>query len=154
MKNLAIERLKELAWAETRRRYPNVPYPVIRQYSDRTANGLTRCIIDFIRFSGGHAERINNTGRPVDHRRIVTDVMGYRRVIGSMKWIPGTGTRGTADISAIYLGKSVKIEVKIDRDRQSASQKEYQQSIGASGGIYLIARSFNEFYQDWQGLFG
>ncbi len=139
MKNPAIERLKELAWAETRRRYPNVPYPVIRQYSDRTANGLTRCIIDFIRFSG---------------RRIVTDVLGYRRVIGSMKWIPGTGTRGTADISAIYLGKSVKIEVKIDRDRQSAAQKEYQQSIEASGGIYLIARSFNEFYQDWQGLFG
>lgn len=145
----AIQRLKFLANEAVKIKHPEIPEKWLppQRYSDKTANGLTKCIIHWIRLNGGQAERINNTGRPIDNRRVVTDVLGHRRVIGSIQWIPGTGTRGTADISATIKGRSVKIEVKIGRDRQSEYQLRYQAEVEASGGLYFIATSFDQFYQ-------
>jgi hypothetical protein len=151
----AIHAIKELYLAENRRRFPSLPdyARVVPAYSDKTANGLTKCIIDFLRFSGHQAERINNTGRPLDQRQNVTDVLGHVRTIGSMKWIPGTGTRGTSDISSTIAGRSVKIEIKIGRDRQSEAQKQYQAEVERSGGLYYIATSFPQFYNWYQSTF-
>lgn len=119
-------------------------YVVRTKYNDSTANGLTKCVIDYINLSGGQAERISNTGRYIDESRIVTDVLGNRKKIGSGKYIKGTGTNGTADISATFKGKSIKIEIKM-KDKQSEAQKEYQQSIERAGGIYFICHNFEEF---------
>ncbi|MGD9493572.1 MAG: hypothetical protein AB7V36_09495 [Bacteroidales bacterium] len=131
----ALQALKNLHLADNRLRYPNLPEYArsTPKYSDTTANGLTKCIIDFIRYSGGQAERINCTGRIIKK--------GY-----SQMYIPTSGQRGTADISATIQGRSVKIEVKIGRDRQSEYQKQYQSDIEASGGIYYIAKDFVSFY--------
>lgn len=63
-------------------------------------------------------------------------------------------TVGTADISATIRGRSVKIEVKIGRDRQSEAQKRYQASIEAAGGIYYIARNIDDFMQWYNQTFG
>ncbi|HTN08853.1 hypothetical protein [Agriterribacter sp.] len=117
----------------------------LKPYNDKTANGLTRCIIDFLTFSGWQAERISNTGRMIDRRHTVTDVLGRKKQIGSMEWAKGTGTAGTADISATIAGRSVKIEVKIGRDRQSTAQSSYQKKIEASGGLYVIATNMQDF---------
>ena len=38
----------------------------------------------------------------------------------------------------------MKIEVKFGSDRQSEHQKEYQKAIEAAGGVYLIARTFEQ----------
>lgn len=119
-------------------------YVVRTKYNDSTANGLTKCVIDYINLSGGQAERISNTGRYIDESRIVTDVLGNRKKIGTGKYIKGTGTNGTADISATYKGKSIKIEIKM-KDKQSEAQKEYQQSIERAGGVYFICHNFDEF---------
>ncbi|HRO47689.1 hypothetical protein [Agriterribacter sp.] len=119
----------------------------LKPYSDKTANGLTRCIIDFLTFSGWQAERITNTGRMIDRRRTYTDVLGRKKQIGGMEWAKGTGTAGTADLSATIAGRSVKIEVKIGRDRQSAAQTSYQKKIEASGGIYFIATNMQDFIE-------
>lgn len=119
-------------------------YVVRTKYNDSTANGLTKCVIDYINLSGGQAERISNTGRYIDESRIVTDVLGNRKKIGSGKYIKGTGTNGTADISATFKGKSIKIEIKM-KDKQSEAQKEYQQNIERAGGIYFICHNFDEF---------
>ena len=139
--------LKELATKHKQSKHPNFPYPPPIKYTDKTANGLTKCIVDFINFSGGQAERISNMGRYIDSSKLVTDSMGFQRRIGSGNYIPGSGTKGTADISATINGKSVKIEVKIGKDRQSEAQKVYQASIERSGGIYMIARTFEDFYK-------
>jgi len=122
------------------------------KYSDKSANGLTRCITDWLKFNGWQAERISNTGRMKDNRRQYIDSVGFRRQIGSVEWIPGSGTKGTADISATIKGRSVKIEVKIGRDRQSPAQKKYQESVERSGGVYIIARTFEGFL-DWYDKF-
>lgn len=149
-KSEAIRELEALYMAHHRQRYPSMPETArtCKKYEDRTANGLTRCVIDFIRFMGGQAERINTTGRYIDRSKTFTDVTGRVRTIGTSQWLPTSGMKGSADISSTIDGRSVKIEIKYGRDRQSDDQKRYQEAVERAGGIYLIVRSFAEFY-DW-----
>ncbi len=145
----AIDILKEKALEESRRRHPSLPEHAryVYRYNDRSANALTRCVIDWLRFNGHQAERISNTGRPVDGRKRYVDAVGFQRQIGNVTWIPGQGTPGTADISATIDGRSVKIEIKHGRDRQSEAQKRYQEAVEAAGGTYIITRTFEDFYE-------
>ena len=139
--------LTDLWVAEQKRKYPSVPEKYIPPFphKDTSANGLTKCIIYYINATGGFAERINTMGRMIDNTKVVTDVVGFRKTIGSKKYIKGTGTVGSADISATIKGRSVKIEVKYGKDRQSEAQKEYEQRTINSGGIYYIARNMDDF---------
>ena len=149
-----LQLLCDLANAAKRIKYPNTPAAFIpkTKYSDRTANGLTKCILDFLQLSGHQAERINRIARPIDTRQEVTDVLGRTRVIGSIQFIKSGGTNGSADISAIMQGRAVKIEIKIGKDKQSSEQKQYQQAVEKAGGTYVIATSFVQFYE-WYGTF-
>jgi hypothetical protein len=146
MKN-SIKVLQDLIWQLECVKYPRMPkeYVAKKTYTDKTANGLTKCIIDWIKANGYQAERISNTGRYIDNSKIVTDSMGFQKKIGSGQYIKGTGTNGTADISATIKGRSIKCEVKIGADRQSEAQKKYQEDIEKAGGIYIIVKDFDEF---------
>ena len=150
----AIDILKQLKQAEQRAQFPNVPEHGLKpvKYEDKTANGLTKCILDFLNISGHFAERINTMGRMIDSRKQVTDVIGRTKTIGTAKYIPTTGTKGSADISATINGKSVKIEVKIGKDRQSQDQIQYQKRTEQAGGIYLIAKDFQGFYESYLNI--
>ena len=143
----SIKVLQDLIWQLECVKYPRMPkeYVAKRTYTDTTANGLTKCIIDWIKANGYQAERISNTGRYIDNSKIVTDSMGFQKKIGSGQYIKGTGTNGTADISATIKGRSIKLEVKIGADRQSEAQKKYQEDIERAGGIYIIVKDFDEF---------
>ena len=127
----------------------NIPKPV---YTANTANGLTKMVIDWIRLNGGQAERISTTGRYVDNSKVVVNSMGQARKIGTGKYIKGSGTKGSADISATIMGRSVKIEVKIGKDKQSDAQKAYQADIERAMGIYYIAKDFDSFYEWYNNL--
>lgn len=146
--------LQRLYMADLRKSYPTAPEYALpeRKYSDTTANGLTKCIKDFLNYSGHQAERINSMGRAIDKREISTDVLGNKRQIGSMKYIPGTATNGTADISSVIYGASVKIEVKIGKDRQSQAQLKYQRDVEEAGGVYIISKDFDGFVEDYRRL--
>lgn len=146
--------LVNLAVTELKQKYPSFPDHCIPvpKYSDKTANGLTKCVKDFLNLSGHQAERISSSGRMIDNTKIVTDVIGRRRTIGSMQYIKGTSTNGTADISATIKGKSVKIEVKIGKDRMSQAQEKYKNDILRAGGVYFVATDFDMF-MDWHNDF-
>ena len=146
--------LKELYLQDNRKRFPSLPEPVrsCPKYTDRTATGLSRMILDFLKLKGWQAERISVTGRYLDNSRIVTDVTGRQRRIGSGTWIKPSMQPGTADLSAVIKGKAVKIEVKIGRDRQSKAQKIYQQQVEQAGGAYMIATDFVQFFE-WYNTF-
>jgi hypothetical protein len=146
-KNAAINHLKNLDVTARAAASPSMPksYITPTNYCDTTANGLTRCIIDYIRLTGGQAERISNTGRAVGSDKKTETQFGMLTK-KSFKWIKGSGTKGTADISATIKGRSVKIEVKIGKDKQSLHQLEYQEQIEKSGGIYFLAKDFMTFY--------
>lgn len=147
------EHLIVLKMRDTQRKNPNFPPHAIPRptYTDRTANGLTKMVIDFVNLMGGQAERISNTGRAMVTKGPKDQL--FNRRFDEIKWIPGQGTNGTADISATIRGKSVKIEVKIGKDRMSQAQKEYQQAIQRSGGVYLVAKTFDQIYNDLLPLF-
>ena len=149
----SIKQLESELMRLKRLKYPSIPAECLAPitHTDKTANGLTKAIIAFIQLNGGQSERINTMGRPVDRRKVYTDTVGLTRTIGSVEWIPGTGTKGSADISATIKGKSVKIEVKIGADRQSEAQRKYQQDIEQAGGLYFIAKDFTSFVE-WYKL--
>lgn len=132
----------------------NPNYIVGSKFNDKTANGLTKAVITFINLSGGQAERINNMGRRIDKTKVHTTVTGFRQVVGSVEWQKGSGTKGTADISATINGLSVKIEVKIGKDKQSDHQKKYEANITQAGGMYLIAKEFTPFVKWYVSKFG
>ncbi|MDZ4205446.1 MAG: hypothetical protein U1C46_11600 [Bacteroidales bacterium] len=155
LKNPSILLLKQLAINHHRIRYPNTPEHArtTHNYTDKTANGLTRCIIDYLRFNGHQAERINTTGTYRMNKTKYTDVIGRQRTIQEGFWTPSGVTKGSADISATINGRSVKIEIKIGRDRLSPEQKHYRQTIERAGGTYLIASSFQQFLDQYHQLF-
>ena len=144
----AIEHLRALKLADTRAKYPSVPdiaLPKI-EYNERTSNGLSKCILDFVNLSGYLAERTGTEGRVIDNRKTYTDVIGRQKTIGSVKRIKTSGLVGSSDLKLYINGKIVAIEIKIGRDRQSQAQKEYQERMEKAGGIYLIIKDFDSFY--------
>lgn len=147
----AVKLLETLAMDEARLLHPTMPHLAPRKYRDDSANGLTKCIIDFLVFSGHQAERINSTGRYIDNTKIVSDVLGFKKKIGSGQWIKGSGQKGTADISSTILGLSVKIEIKV-KDSQSEYQKKYQQQVESAGGLYWICHNMDEFLTLYNGI--
>ena len=151
----SVKVLEKLSFACKRQKHPTIPAELLCKdyFRDDTANGLTKCIIAFIQLHGGQAERISTTGRCVDRTITYTDVVGITRTMGSVEWIPGTVTKGSADISATIKGRSVKIEVKIGRDKQSPAQIQYQKDIEAAGGQYFIAKDFTSFVEWYNQMF-
>lgn len=153
----ALDKLKKLALKEVREKYPSVPDHAlpIPKFTDKNTNGLTKAIIKWIELNGFQAERVNSMGRQIDKRKTVKDVLGRERTIGTKKWIKGNTQKGTADISATIKGKSVKIEVKCEATGDnylSKDQKAYRDKIIQAGGVYVIARTFEGFYQ-WYNEF-
>jgi hypothetical protein len=134
-----LHELKVKRYAETHPNYPPNYIPKT-MYKDSTANGLTKAIIDYITLHGYQAERINTMGTAREKKTTAGKVIG-------VTWTKGTGTVGSADISATIRGRSVKIEVKIGKDRQSEAQKRYQENIERAGGIYIIAKDFDTFVE-------
>ena len=145
----SLHTLNAMIRADLIRRYPGMPqeYIAFKPMKANSANELTKAVIKFIRLSGGQAERISVTGRTINKRTTYIDVLGHRKQIGSVKYIPSAMTKGSADISATIRGKSVKIEIKVGKDRQSPAQAKYQAEIEKAGGIYIIIHSFDQFYQ-------
>ena len=140
MKKQYKDKLHELLINRYSITHPNIPpnYIVKTVYKDQTANGLTKAICDWINLHGYQAERINTMGTAREKKTTGGKVIG-------VTWTKGTSTAGSADISATIKGRSVKIEVKIGKDRQSEAQKRYQENIERAGGTYYIARNFDDF---------
>lgn len=155
IKSEAVKALENLIFEQQKARFPNFPYPIKPKYSDSDTNSLTRCVIDYIRYHSGQAERVNSTGFLKDNRKSSIDVLGRTRSIGSTQWIPGNGQTGTSDIHATIKSISIKIEIKCKAtgdNKQSEGQRQYQKEIEASGGVYLIVRTFEDFY-NWLNEF-
>ena len=144
MNKVNKQRLLDHHYKQMKVKYPSFPEHAIpkKVWSDNSANGLTKCVIDLINYEGCQAERISTQGTYVEGAKIKVGE-NERQLKG--KYIPTQGTKGSADISATIRGRSVKIEIKYGCDRQSDVQKEYQASIERAGGVYIIVSNFDEF---------
>jgi len=148
---IAFARLKELYLNENKLKYPNLPdyARVMPKYTDKTTNGLTKCIVDYVRLNSFHIERSGCEGRVIDNRKTVTDVLGHVKTIGSIQRIYSSSQRGTSDLKAVVNGKFIAIEIKClaTNDKQSNYQKEYQKQVENSSGIYFVAQTFSQFFE-------
>jgi hypothetical protein len=144
-----LKQLSDLCHAAKCARYPAIQPHLIpkTKYIDKTANGLTKAVKRYIELIGGQVERVSNMGRYVAGKKLETNIMGVAKTTEG-KYIRGTGTNGTADIHATIKGRSVKIEIKIGKDRQSEAQRIYQQQVERAGGIYLIIRNFEDLIKN------
>jgi len=143
--------LKDLYYVNHKTKFPSCPdYARVKpKYSDKNTKELTKCVIDLLKFNGFHVERTGCEGRVIDQRQTFTDVVGIQRTIGNIKRVYSSSQRGTSDLKAIIKGKFIAIEIKClaTKDRQSEYQKEYQKQIENSEGIYLIVKTFPQFFE-------
>ena len=147
-------RYQKLYFDDQKLRCPSMPEFALppANCKETGANDLTRLVVSWINLNGYQSERISTTGRMIDRTKISTDCMGGKRTIGSMEYIPGTSTKGSADISSTIQGLSVKIEIKWAKDKQSEHQKTYENAITKAGGIYYICRTFDDFLEWYDNL--
>lgn len=128
--------IKELESKVYESHYKNSPLP--HQYRskfhfrDDTANGLTKCIIAYLKLKGAFVTRLNTTGM-------------YRADL--KRHVPNTQKKGMGDIFATYKGVSIQVEVKTGRDRMNATQQRTKAEFEQSGGYYFIAKNFESFKQ-------
>ena len=128
-----LKELSKLANELKAQKYSDLPsFALVKKvFKDKTANELTKTIIwDMYWVREGVAYRINN-GAVFDKKRQV-----YRK---------GVQRKGIPDIIGIINGRFIGIEVKIGADRQSADQKEIEKEIKEAGGVYFIAKSYDDY---------
>ena len=112
----------------------------------RKANGLTRMIVNFLTWSGHYANRISSAGRIAPG--LERQASGITLTV--KKFIPSTTKKGTADIHAIINGRHVSIEIKIGHDRMSEHQIKEQERIERAGGVYIIIKTPEQFFEWYQ----
>jgi hypothetical protein len=119
--------------------YPNVPVNYIpnSKYKDATANELTASILRWLTINNHYCSRIQSQGQ-------------YQPKLGI--FTPSTVKRGIGDILAIINGKTLMVEVKVNKDRLSEFQKDTQIQVEQSGGTYVIARDFQTFFEWYQNF--
>lgn len=130
-----LKDLAKLADKLNAEKHPDLPpfALVKKKFTDTTANELTKTIIfDMYWVRGGVAYRINN-GATYDQK-----LKTYRK---------GVQRRGIPDIIGIINGRFFGIEVKIGQDRQSTYQKEIEEEINNAGGVYFIAKTYDDYLQ-------
>jgi hypothetical protein len=127
----AVKELEQMAF-DFHYRDSSLPvrYRTRFKFRDDTANGLTTCIIQYLKIQGIFVSRLNNTGI-------------YNQRTG--KYRPGTNRKGLPDIMATYNGKSLFIEIKHGIDKLSEHQEKVKAEQEQSGGIFYVARNFTDF---------
>ena len=75
---------------------------------------------------------------------IVKRLRGWAARTGSKMRFRGT-VAGVSDLAMFIDGKSLFVEVKTPRGKQSEKQKDWQAAIEAQGGVYVLVRSLEEF---------
>lgn len=138
--------IKELALAYSNKMHSKVPAHCrpMKTFSDKSANDLTKAIIAYAKIKDFFAERQSSEGRYRPGKE-VTNVMGQKKQLPG-QWLPGQGN-GKADIKALIKGRLIEIEVKHGRDKLRPEQIEYKQQIERSGGVYLVVKTWDDFYQ-------
>lgn len=141
--SIYLPRLNALKEEYNAAKYPNVAQTrgfYAKKYKDTSANALTAAIVVYLTLIGGYATRQQSMGVK-------------RKVKGREVWTLGTTKRGAADINAMFQGRSLQVEVKYGKDRLSDKQKATAAQITRAGGVYIVAKSFDHFIEQFQKAF-
>jgi hypothetical protein len=73
------------------------------------------------------------------------DVIGRTRIMKGT-WLPGHNS-GQGDLMLTIKGRVYWVEIKIGRDTQSEVQKDFENQVKRSGGVYVIVKTWEDFYK-------
>lgn len=148
--------LKQLgeAWTKEMHKNSTVPTHAIPQkkFSDKDANSLTNAVLGYFELKHIKAWRQASEGRYMQEVKGV-NVIGQTITLQKGRYIPRSkAAKGAADVTCSIppLGRRLEIEVKFGKDRQSEVQKQFQKEIEEMGAIYIIVRTWEDFYQQIQ----
>jgi hypothetical protein len=110
-----------------------------------SSNQLASDIIKYVKLNGGAGRRVNTQGQWDEERQI---------------WRPSGMKRGFEDVDAIMrimmggqkIGLKVAVEIKIGKDSLKEEQKERRDEVLFSGGVYMVAKTFDQFKKDWDDI--
>ena len=145
---MTLSELTKLAMMHKIAKHPMIPLhalPPVRPFSDKKSNELTRAIVEFIRLTGHYADRINNTG-------IYDSKTGRWRKGGTRKGISDIIANKMIEHDGRKFSIMVAIEVKVGRDKMSDYQLKVQAEVQNSGGVYIIAKTWEQFFEEWQKI--
>ncbi len=132
-------------------------------------NNETAAIVSYLTLQGHQVTRTNNHAT-FDITRAAGAVMTMcRQVLGTRRlpniasciiqlrkcYNKGTAQKGRVlDITGFAkgTGRYIGIEVKIGKDKPSPQQLETVQLINKNNGIGLVAKSFDNFKEQWEAL--
>ena len=141
--------LRELAEQIAAKRYANIPKHAwkIVKFSDSGANELSKAILGYFELKGIKANRQSSEGRYIQGKEY-TDWAGRKKRENGKYIQRSKASVGSGDITVTLppLGRRLDIEVKYGKDRQSDVQKKFQSELEAMGGIYIIVRTWEDFY--------
>lgn len=134
----AYESFQHKAYPASSRDFGTLPpkYPDVR-----TANGLTNFILNFIKWSGYRATRVNVSGRLIEKATRTESGASFM----DKKWITSSTRKGSADVSSTINGRSAMFEVKVGKDKPSEHQLKEQALERAAGGVYEFVCTPEEF---------
>ncbi|HYH15103.1 MAG TPA: hypothetical protein VD794_07785 [Flavisolibacter sp.] len=134
--------------ADFKKKYPTAykdgHYTPPKYPDPKSTNGVTRIIQNYLTWSGHYANRINVSGRQIGGL-VRTE---YGNVFDTRKWIKSSTKRGTADLFCSIDGQMVCIEIKNEatKDRTSTHQEKEKARVESAGGIYIVIKSVDEFF--------
>lgn len=120
-----------------RNKFPSVPdYAIVKHKKKKSpSNQLADDIKKYCDQIKAHFQRINTQGN-------------YNAYL--KKWTFSGATRGASDCLITYQGKAYHVEIKIGKDKLSPGQKKFKESVESAGGVYIIAKTFDQFKNDFQ----
>lgn len=99
----------------------------VQPYTDKDRQGLFRCVMDWINFSGGEARETKR---------------GYvRKVGGKMVWIHSPAQKETCDIQGVYKSQTLEIHVQHRQDLKVES---------VAAGYRVMISCFDHFLNFWK----
>lgn len=150
--------LKELAKAYTDREYMGSSVPEharpVKTFRDNNANELTKSILAYFKIKGWAAYRQASEGRFIQGRSYQNEMTG-RMQQERGKYIPRSkSNKGSGDVTVTMapLARRLEIEIKYGNDRQSDVQKTFQAQHEAMGGIYIIVKTWEDFFFQMQKI--
>lgn len=102
-----------------------------------TTNGITSFVSNYVKWSGGYANRINVQGRKING-----------------KWIPSSTKKGTEDLDLTWSGRKIACEIKnaFTKDTIKPNQEKQQGRIERAGGIYIVVTGVENFFEQWDKI--
>lgn len=144
----SIKVLEELALQKLKEYNPDNHYSPELRYSDKTSNEAAKCIIDYITFNGGQAEKINHRAFIKNNRKSPSYTLGAI-AIGGNEWIHRIRKREAVYIHSVINRKVFRIEVKIEstgNNNHLIGQTTHKSKIEVAEGDYLTVSNFTDFY--------